>query len=199
MDPFFRDKAAGYSDEILLKALLSISQYTPEAAEVLKMEAEERGGVDELTERVGSRLRAEEERRELIKEIDAAFKNGGTLESVSDSLAERGILTAEIEELVDQRAEHAEHEQMSTIDTPASTARIILGGVVATIVGSLYVRICFVNSKSIFYILAFGFIAQVYYTVDWISGGKRSTFFYLTVIASIVGAGILGNVLLLWG
>jgi hypothetical protein len=192
MSQQFRDKVAGYTDLHIADLLHNQHEYTPESVRIAEEEAESRGGLDQLFDRVNKELAKRKRLDDLEATIREEIAAGEQPDVLIRWLAGEGLEGDDVDERVHAALAAHNYQQYEQTDTAKSVMLTLLGGLVASIGGGVYLSFLVFGSEKIAYAVIAGFFVLPFGIVWLFSGGKKTGLMITISIASMVLAVLIG-------
>jgi len=177
-----------YSDEELYEIYKTIDNYSPEAKEALDKVLEKKGGVESLIKKIEEEQTIQAEINRIKNETNVLGHRGVDSSFIKTTMTSEIFSKDEIEKIIDDKYSEVEENLKDQKITDKTIVWVIIGGVIATIVGGALWGASIIFSGRIFYIFIAGLYIVCYGIIRLIT--KKSYNNKAVLIASVISSAI---------
>jgi len=177
-----------YSDEELYEIYKTIDNYSPEAKEALDKVLEKKGGVESLIKKIEEKQTIQAEINRIKNETNVLGHRGVDSSFIKTTMTSEIFSKDEIEKIIDDKYSEVEENLKDQKITDKTIVWVIIGGVIATIVGGALWGASIIFSGRIFYIFIAGLYIVCYGIIRLIT--KKSYNNKAVLIASVISSAI---------
>ena len=188
----FIDKYRNNSDLELAQMQQSLSNYSSEAQEALQIVIREKGGMEQIMERIQAQKKIDDEVRKVETEI-AQLNNKHTDLAFMKKMIQSDILDhARLEQVIESAYQAAEKDREDQVIKPRTINGSIFGGLFGAVTGGILWGLMLMYSEKRFFFFIAGLVL---YCFMWIriatrQSGKNQVVIIATILASLIAIGI---------
>ncbi|MEP6845374.1 MAG: hypothetical protein ABI861_05200 [Panacibacter sp.] len=151
-----------YSDEELFAVLSNIDSYSEEAKKSLNIVIANKGGMQNLQERMQENKLIDDEVYRIISEVTSLKNKNAEIYQIRQSVNSNILSKEKVNEIIEDTFSHLELEQEDRKIKPSTIGGSLFGGIVASIVGGILWGLQMIYTGRIFFILIFGLALLCY-------------------------------------
>lgn len=161
----FIKKYEAYSDDELLAMHGSLQDYSDEAREAFNIVISRKGGEESLRRLKERKIVAGKELQRINTEVVRLTTPDVDISFLKKMISSEILTKEELDHVIENLYSKVNHDLRDTEVTPTTIFGSVIGGIVASLVGGIYMGLQLIYSPRIFVILIFGLLLLCYWIV----------------------------------